>query len=120
MSEQKITKALLLESGEVLIEQEDGSYRLAEDRTDWERIRNMTEAEIEAAAEADEDAPPAAEDYWTDASVVRLPRKQSITAKFDEDVVAWFKAQGRGYQTRMNAVLRAYMQANRTALKGRP
>jgi uncharacterized protein (DUF4415 family) len=34
-------------------------------------------------------------------------------AKFDEDVVAWFKSQGRGYQTRMNAVLRHYMQTQK-------
>lgn len=34
-------------------------------------------------------------------------RKESVTARFDADMVAWFKAQGKGYQTRMNAVLRA-------------
>jgi uncharacterized protein (DUF4415 family) len=36
------------------------------------------------------------------------PVKQQVTAKFDYDVLAWFKAQGPGYQARMNAVLRAY------------
>jgi len=38
-----------------------------------------------------------------------------VNAKFDVDVVDWFKSQGRGYQTRMNAVLRRYMEAHRKA-----
>ena len=40
-------------------------------------------------------------------------RKESITARFDADMVEWFKAQGKGYQTRMNAVLRAYYERHR-------
>lgn len=39
--------------------------------------------------------------------------KESITARFDADMVAWFKAQGKGYQTRMNAVLRAFYERHR-------
>ena len=41
-------------------------------------------------------------------------RKVSVTAQFDADVVEWFKAQGKGYQTRMNAVLRAFYERHRT------
>jgi uncharacterized protein (DUF4415 family) len=41
--------------------------------------------------------------------------KTPVNAKFDADVVDWFKSQGRGYQTRMNAVLRRYMEAHRKA-----
>jgi uncharacterized protein (DUF4415 family) len=42
-----------------------------------------------------------------------LPRKAQLTLRLDSDVLAWFKAQGRGYQTRINALLRAYMEASR-------
>ncbi|MBE7184566.1 MAG: BrnA antitoxin family protein [Methylobacterium mesophilicum] len=40
-------------------------------------------------------------------------RKQQMTIRFDPDIVQWFKAQGKGYQSRMNAVLRAYVDSQR-------
>jgi uncharacterized protein (DUF4415 family) len=53
-------------------------------------------------------------DFWKQARVV-FPDgpKERLTVRFDRDVVEWFKAQGRGYQTRMNAVLRSYFEAQR-------
>jgi len=54
-------------------------------------------------------------DFWKKAQVV-MPEdrgKSQITAKFDSDVVSWFKKQGRGYQGRMNAVLRSFYEAHR-------
>ena len=53
--------------------------------------------------------------FWKSAQVV-MPNergKSQITAKFDSDVVNWFKKQGRGYQGRMNAVLRSFYEAHR-------
>jgi len=45
---------------------------------------------------------------------VRMPKgKQSVSLRIDRDVLNWFRRQGRGYQTRMNAVLRAYVEAHR-------
>ena len=41
-----------------------------------------------------------------------VPNKSQLTLRLDSDVLAWFKAQGRGYQTRINALLRAYMHAH--------
>lgn len=41
------------------------------------------------------------------------PTKKLLTLRVDDDVLAWFKSQGRGYQTRINTLLRAYMDANR-------
>jgi uncharacterized protein (DUF4415 family) len=38
--------------------------------------------------------------------------KMQLTIRVDRDDLAWFKAQGRGYQTRINSLLRAYMEAN--------
>jgi uncharacterized protein (DUF4415 family) len=40
------------------------------------------------------------------------PSKKLLTLRVDDDVLAWFKSQGRGYQTRINTLLRAYMEAN--------
>ncbi|WP_333825546.1 BrnA antitoxin family protein [Pinisolibacter sp.] len=80
-------------------------------RTDWVRLRAMSDEAIEAAATADAENPPADDDHWAHATVGLPPAKVPVNAKFDADVVAWFKAQGRGYQTRMNAVLRRYMEA---------
>jgi uncharacterized protein (DUF4415 family) len=42
-----------------------------------------------------------------------VPKKAQIALRLDSDVLAWFKTQGRGYQTRINALLRAYMDAHR-------
>jgi uncharacterized protein (DUF4415 family) len=53
------------------------------------------------------------EDFWRNARVVMPPGKKSVHLRVDADVLAWFKAQGRGHLTRMNAVLRAYMEAHR-------
>lgn len=41
------------------------------------------------------------------------PNKVQLTLRVDSDVLEWFKAQGSGYQTQMNALLRAYMEAHK-------
>jgi uncharacterized protein (DUF4415 family) len=41
------------------------------------------------------------------------PRKQQVTLRVDADVLAWFKGRGKGYQSHINALLRAYMEAHR-------
>ena len=51
--------------------------------------------------------------FWDDAVVVYPIAKEPISLRLDADVLAWFKKQGPGYQTRINAVLRAYMSASR-------
>ena len=44
---------------------------------------------------------------------IRMPvAKKAVSLRLDQDVLTWFKKQGTGYQTRMNAVLRTYMQAH--------
>jgi uncharacterized protein (DUF4415 family) len=85
----------------------------AEGRTDWAKLRALSDDEIERAARDDIDNPPTDEAHWADARIGLPPLKTAVNAKFDADVVEWFKAQGRGYQTRMNAVLRLYMEAQR-------
>jgi uncharacterized protein (DUF4415 family) len=82
-------------------------------RTDWRRVAAMTEKEIVAAAKSDPDAQPTDLEFWKDANVVLPERKQPVTLRIDQDVLTWFKAQGQRYQSRMNAVLKAYVQAHR-------
>ena len=50
--------------------------------------------------------------FFATARVVVPPGKQQLTVRLDKDVLAWMKAQGRGYQTRINAILRAYYEAH--------
>ena len=61
------------------------------------------------------DIPELDANFWKNARVV-MPEdrgKTQITAKFDADMVTWFKKQGRGYQARMNTVLRSFYEAHR-------
>ena len=48
-------------------------------------------------------------DFWDEAEIMVPPPKQAISIRLDEDVLQWFKAEGPGYQSRINAVLRSYM-----------
>ena len=76
----------------------------------------MTEEEIDAAARSDPDAQPTTEEDWAEAVVILPGPKQLVCLRIDRDILDWFRGQGRGYQTRMNAVLRAYMAAQEKKL----
>ena len=51
--------------------------------------------------------------FFERAELVYPPGKKSVTIRLDADILAWIKAQGKGYQSRINAVLRAYFEAHR-------
>ena len=87
------------------------SDRTGKGRTDWKRVDALTDDDIERMAAADEENPATGSGHWASARIGLPPRKTRIHASLDADVVDWFKQQGRGYQTRMNAVLRRYMEA---------
>lgn len=75
-------------------------------RADIERLRTMSDAEVASTSPLDlRNLPP---DFWDDATVVPPP-KAAISLRVDQDVLDWFRSRGPRYQTRMNAVLRAYM-----------
>ncbi|MFZ0206889.1 MAG: BrnA antitoxin family protein [Roseiarcus sp.] len=64
------------------------------------------------------DAPEAeflGEGFWNRARVVMPRGKTSVHLRLDSDIVDWFKASGKGHLTRMNAVLRAYVDAHKGA-----
>src|SRR5215470_13801200 len=79
--------------------------------TDWSKLRRMSDAEIHAGIEADPDAHPTDDEFWKNAQVVLPHRKEVVTMRLDADLLAWFRQQ-HGYQTRINAILRSYMNAN--------
>ena len=80
-----------------------------EDRTNWTKVDAVTGAKLEASIRADADDVRAEPD-WTQ-TVMGIPApKDHINIRIDHDVLEWFKKNGRGYQTLMNNVLRAFVQ----------
>ena len=59
------------------------------------------------------DIPELDENFWANAKLKMPKSKERITVRVDRDVLAWLKSQGPGYQTRMNAILRTYMEAHK-------
>ena len=90
-----------------------GPTSKTEPGTDWKRLRTMTDAEVHAGVVADPDIRPTDESFWKDARVVMPKRKETVTMRLDADLLAWYRRE-RGYQTRINAILRAYMNAHRS------
>ena len=84
----------------------------ANHKTDWGKLRSVAEEDIRAGIEADPDAHPTDEEFWKDAKVVMPKAKQGITIRLDADLLEWLR-QGKGYQTRINAILRAYMRTQK-------
>lgn len=78
-------------------------------RANLDRIRRMSEERVR------ETSPPELahlpDDFWDSAVLVEPVRKQAISLRVDEDVLSWFRESGPRYQSRMNAVLRSYMNA---------
>jgi uncharacterized protein (DUF4415 family) len=78
--------------------------------TEWAVLDAMPDNEIDFS-----EIPEADENFFKNAAL-RLPQpKSSVSLRVDRDVLDWFKAQGKGYQTRMNAVLKAYKEAHQEA-----
>ena len=118
MSGAHITKAITTTDGRVLVEQADGTYRPAESQTDWTQLGAMTDEEVERLASEDM-AKLGIDPDWMEHATVMFPRtKKRVTVRLDRDVLDWLKAQGRGYQTRINAILRAYYEAHKAKSGG--
>jgi uncharacterized protein (DUF4415 family) len=85
-------------------------------RTDWARLRAASDADVRAGIESDSDAHATDAAFWKGAKVVWPTPKQIVTMRLDADLLEWLR-QERGYQTRVNAILRAYMDAHKSQLK---
>ena len=79
----------------------------AEQRAEIETLKNMRDEDIDYS-----DIPPLTDEFWANARPfheVFRPRKSSTTLRMDADVLVWLKSKGKGYQTRLNAILREAM-----------
>lgn len=82
--------------------------------SDWSRLRGATAASIGRGIAADRDICATDDTFWENAEVVMPARKEIVTMRLDADLLRWFRQQPR-YQTRINAILRAYMKSQSTA-----
>jgi uncharacterized protein (DUF4415 family) len=87
------------------------SNSASESGTNWGKFQRMSATRIRKGVAADPDANATDEDFWKGAAVVMPTPKEIVTIRLDADLLRWFRQQ-RGYQTRINAILRAYMQAH--------
>ena len=97
MTEENITRMTL----------EEALQNKGRGKTDWEALHREEKAGIEPVPDPDEG------DFdWSRVQFTMPQPKQPVSLRLDADVIDFFKTQGEGYQTRINAVLRSYMQAH--------
>ncbi len=82
---------------------------LPEGKTDLAKLKNLSEEEIEKAARADSENPRWTKKMLNSAVLKKKKKKIPIHMYVDEDVLAWFKLNGKGYQTRIHSVLKSYV-----------
>ena len=88
--------------------------RQGKTKSDWKRVKAMKDKDINVGG----DSPEITAEMWRNAVVTdRRPPKKNITLRIDPEIIDWFKSKGKGYQTRMNAVLRAYLEMQRKTHK---
>lgn len=83
-------------------------------KTDWARIDAMRDEDIDYS-----DIPPLTEDFFKKAFIRWPGTKERITISLDKDILSYLRALGKGYQTKINAILRAWLEAQRTLKKAR-
>jgi len=81
-------------------------------KSDLRRVDALKDEDIDYS-----DSPALDDSFFSRPLVDWPPRKESVTMRLDADVLAWFKAQGCGYQTRINQLLRRYMDGQKRGLK---
>jgi uncharacterized protein (DUF4415 family) len=88
----------------------------AESQTDLSRVDAITDEELERlVAEGEEERDIRAD--WTQAKLVLPQAKQSVHLRLDREIISFFKAKGKGHISRMQAVLKAYVDAHRAETK---
>lgn len=75
--------------------------------SDLTKLNKMRDTDIDYS-----DIPPLDDSFFERATIELPIPKHSVTIRIDHNVLEWFKLQGRGYQTRINAILKAYMKAH--------
>ena len=103
MSKESITR---ISADEIRRKRAQGERSL----TDWARVDALTDEDIERAMREDPDWADHIDVNWADAEIVYPVAKTAVSIRLDQDVIDFFRATGKGYQTRINAVLRHYMR----------
>ncbi|NVO17430.1 MAG: BrnA antitoxin family protein [Rhodoplanes sp.] len=98
--------------GTLLLRQDDGTYRPVASETDHARLDRLSEDMIESIAASDPDHPGLDEAFWATAD--DASGTEAVSLEIDRDVLAYFREQGRA-ESRINAVLRHYVEARRKA-----
>tara|TARA_Y100000385_G_scaffold24678_1_gene23696 strand:- start:45 stop:359 length:315 start_codon:yes stop_codon:yes gene_type:complete len=75
-------------------------------KTDWEKVDNITDLELEDAIKSDPDSDAGVPQNWV---VGMPPLKEKISINIDKDVLKWFRGKGKGYQSYINNILRSYV-----------
>jgi uncharacterized protein (DUF4415 family) len=91
-------------------EQVKAKIARGEDRTNWRKVAAVTQGKLEASIQVDPDDIDGEPD-WAQAVLGVPPAKEHINIRVDQDVLEWFRSNGKGYQTLMNNVLRAFVQS---------
>ncbi len=91
------------------IEEIEAMIARGEDKTDWARVDAMTDEDIERAMRDDPDWKDHMDIDWSKARMVIPDKKKAISIRLDPDIIDFFQATGKGYQTRINAVLRHFV-----------
>jgi uncharacterized protein (DUF4415 family) len=80
-------------------------------QTDWDRVDKLRDRDIDLS-----DNPEITDEMFAKAVLRKglkpVVRKTQVTLRVDDDVLTWFKKQGKGYQTRINSLLKAYKEAH--------
>ena len=82
---------------------------LPKGKTDWQRISALSDEEIEKAVQTDIDTALWTQQMLKDAHLRMPKRKVSVHMYLDQEIIEWFKGGGKGYQSRINAVLKSYI-----------
>jgi len=82
-------------------------------QTDWDRVEKLRDKDIDFS-----DTPEVAPEMFAKAVLRKglkpINRKTQVTLRIDDEVLTWFKKQGKGYQTRINSLLKAYKEAHQS------
>ena len=102
------------EAKPVMVKYKQGTLLSEADKLRLEKLASMPDSEIDYS-----DIPPLSDEFWKNAvrNPFYKPVKKQLTVRVDSDILAWLKQKGAGYQTRINALLREAMLADRSSSK---
>ena len=104
------------DNGEKIITVKSKDLKNLKSNTDWEKVDKLTDAVIEHQIAVDHDAAEALATEWFRKATWVKPTKKGINLRLDSDILTFFKSQGSGYQTRINQVLRTFVEAHRQTI----